>query len=142
MAKITVKLIGEKEFQIDLNRLKKEVRKDVGTFTKGTGVKIADQSKINLTVNNSVVTGTLRRSMTSEFHEAQCYSEAGTNVSYAPPVEFGHRQTPGRYVHAIRRRLKAARVAAKPFLTPAYKMYEQIYYNGLMMLLKKAFPRG
>ena len=142
MAKITMNLVGEREFQIDLNHLKKKVRKDVGTLTKGTGVKIADQSKKNLTVNRSVVTGTLRRSMTSEFHEAQCYSEAGTNVIYAPPVEFGHRQTPGRYVHAIRRRLKAARVAAKPFLTPAYKRYEPIYFRALMMLLKKAFPRG
>ena len=142
MAKITIKLVGEKEFQIDLNHLKKKIRKDVGVLTKGTGVKIADQSKKNLTVNRSVVTGTLRRSMTSEYHEARIYSEAGTNVSYAPPVEFGHRQTPGRYVHAIRRRLKAARVAAKPFLTPAYKRYEPVYYRGLMMLLKGAFPRG
>lgn len=142
MAKITVKLEGEREFQIDLMKLRGKIRKDVRVFTKGTGVKIADTAKQNLTVNGSVVTGTLRRSMTSDFHEAKCYSEAGTNVKYAPPVEFGHRQTPGRYVHAIRRRLKAARVAAKPFLTPAYKRYEPVYYRGLMMLLKGAFPRG
>ena len=142
MAKITIKLIGEKAFQIDLKKLKGKVKKDVRVLTKGTGVKIADQSKRNLTVNRSVVTGTLRRSMTSEFHEARCYSESGTNMVYAPHVEFGHRQTPGRYVHAIRRRLKAARVEAKPFLTPAYKRYEPIYYRALMMLLKGAFPRG
>jgi len=142
MAKITMKLEGEKAFQIDLMKLKGKVRKEVRALTKGTGVKIADTAKKNLTVNKSVVTGTLRRSMTSEFYNARCYSEAGTNVSYAPPVEFGHRQTPGRYVHAIRRRLKAARVAAKPFLTPAYKRYEPVYYRGLMLLLKKAFPRG
>ena len=43
----------------------------------------------------------------------------GTNVQYAPYVELGHNQEPGRFVPAIKKRLKASHVAAKPFLRPA-----------------------
>lgn len=43
----------------------------------------------------------------------------GTNVEYAPYVELGHAQEPGRYVPAIGKRLKASHVAGKPFLAPA-----------------------
>lgn len=43
----------------------------------------------------------------------------GTSVKYAPYVEFGHIQEPGRYVKAIGRRLKKDHVAAKPYLRPA-----------------------
>ena len=43
----------------------------------------------------------------------------GTNVEYAPYVELGHHQQPGRYVPAIGKRLKASYVAGKPFLAPA-----------------------
>lgn len=43
----------------------------------------------------------------------------GTNVQYAPYVELGHSQEPGRYVPAIGKRLKADHVDARPFLRPA-----------------------
>ena len=43
----------------------------------------------------------------------------GTNVEYAPYLELGHRQEVGRYVPAIKKKLKAPWVAARPFLRPA-----------------------
>lgn len=43
----------------------------------------------------------------------------GTNVEYAPYVELGHAQQPGRYVPAIGKRLKKAWVNGRPFLKPA-----------------------
>lgn len=43
----------------------------------------------------------------------------GTNVEYAPYLELGHRQQPGRFVPAIKKKLKAAWVPARPFLRPA-----------------------
>ena len=43
----------------------------------------------------------------------------GTNVEYAPYLELGHRQQPGRFVPAIGKRLKASWVAPRPFLRPA-----------------------
>lgn len=45
----------------------------------------------------------------------------GTNVEYAPFVELGHAQQPGRFVPAIGKRLKADHVEAKPFLRPAWQ---------------------
>lgn len=40
----------------------------------------------------------------------------GNNVEYAPYVEYGHRQTPGRYVPAIGKRLKEGFVPGKHML--------------------------
>lgn len=42
--------------------------------------------------------------------------ELYNNVEYAPYVEHGHRQTPGRYVPAIHARLKASWVPGKHML--------------------------
>ena len=66
-----------------------------------------------------VATGNLKNSMTSEVHEDEKAVYIGTDVKYAPPVEFGHRQQVGRYVPAIGKRLVREYVPAKPFLKPA-----------------------
>jgi phage gpG-like protein len=66
-----------------------------------------------------VDTGNLKNSMTSEVHEDEKAVYIGTDVKYAVPVEFGHRQEVGRYVPAIGKRLVKAYVPAKPFLKPA-----------------------
>jgi hypothetical protein len=50
---------------------------------------------------------------------AQYVVVVGTNVHYAPYVEFGHHQEPGRFVPALGKRLKASYVEGKPFLRPA-----------------------
>ena len=47
-------------------------------------------------------------------------------VSYAPYVEFGHRQTPGRYVPTIGKRLKSGFVPGQYMLTESEKDLEQI----------------
>ena len=51
----------------------------------------------------------------------------GTDVEYAPFVELGHNQQPGRYVPAIGKRLVASHVAAKPFLKPALDNHQDEY---------------
>lgn len=43
-------------------------------------------------------------------------SEVGYTKEYAPHVEYGHRQTPGRYVPAIGKRLKASYVPGQHYL--------------------------
>lgn len=53
----------------------------------------------------------------------------GTDVSYAPFVELGHNQQPGRYVPKLGKRLVASHVAGKPFLKPALENYEDEYVN-------------
>ena len=49
----------------------------------------------------------------------------GTNVKYAPYVELGHKQEPGRFVWAIKKRLKRSWVPGKPFLRPALEGYRK-----------------
>ena len=45
----------------------------------------------------------------------------GTLVNYAPYVELGHHQQPGRYVPKIGKRLVRSWVPGKPFLRPAFE---------------------
>lgn len=79
--------------------------------------------------NGSVKSGRLVGSITHQ-PNGQDSVAIGTGVKYAPYVEFGHHQQPGRYVPAIKKRLLKSYVAAKPFLRPAIeghmKDFEQI----------------
>jgi len=43
----------------------------------------------------------------------------GSDADYAPYVEFGHAQEPGRFVPAIGKRLVAGSVKPYPFVRPA-----------------------
>lgn len=85
-------------------------------------------AKENLTRNRSVKTGVLRNSITHQQRNEDTEA-VGTNVKYAPYVEFGHNQQPGRYVPAIGKRLVASHVAAKPYLRPAVEDHRDEYAN-------------
>ena len=61
----------------------------------------------------------------------------GTNVVYAPWVELGHNQTPGRYVPAIGKRLKASYVVGKPFLRPAWENHSDEFQQAIHEALVK-----
>ena len=65
-----------------------------------------------------VKTGNLRNSITHQ-RMSEDTEAVGTNVEYAPYVELGHHQEPGRYVPAIKKRLKREFIPGKPFLRPA-----------------------
>lgn len=73
-------------------------------------------------------TGNLANSIAHEMRGDNSVA-IGTNVTYAPYVEFGHNQEPGRYVPAIGKRLVASHVAAKPYLVPALEEHQQEYVN-------------
>ena len=68
-----------------------------------------------------VDTGRLRDSITHAYNDDgnQVTLLVGTNVEYAPYVELGHKQQPGRYVPRIGKRLVRSWVPGKPFLRPA-----------------------
>lgn len=79
-------------------------------------------------------TGRLKNSITHK-QEDENTELIGTNVEYAPYVELGHRQQPGRYVPAIGKRLKADHVNGIPFIRPAVEdhisEYKQIIEREL-----------
>lgn len=88
------------------------------------------------------VGGTLKRSWT-----ISPISRIGDNytievinpIEYASYVEFGHRQTPGRYVPALGKRLKASWVNGKYMLTLSEKDLEAIAPAVLERELNKFF---
>ena len=69
-----------------------------------------------------VDTGNLRDSITHAYNDdgEQVTLLVGTNVEYAPYVELGHHQQPGRFVPKIKKRLVRSWVPGKPFLRPAF----------------------
>lgn len=81
-----------------------------------------------------VDTGNLRNSITHQ-REGNDTELIGTPVEYAPYVEIGHHQTPGRYVPAIGKRLVASYVPGKPYLAPAIENhvseYKEVFENEL-----------
>ena len=99
----------------------------------GTAEKYA---KENITKNRSVQTGVLRNSIAHEQRDENTEA-VGTNVEYAPYVEFGHNQEPGRYVPAIGARLVADHVAAKPYLRPAVENHRSEYEKIIRGELQK-----
>lgn len=76
-----------------------------------------------------VDTGELRRNWqvsNIRLFERFCVVEIYNSTEYAEYVEFGHRQTPGRYVPAIGKRLKKAWVPGKFMLTLSAKELENM----------------
>lgn len=68
----------------------------------------------------NVQTGRLKASLRYQIEEgSQVKGYVGSDADYAPFVEFGHSQEPGRYVPAIGARLVADSVQPYPFLRPA-----------------------
>ena len=81
-----------------------------------------------------VDTGNLRNSITHGVivGDGQVGAVVGTNTEYAPYVELGHHQQPGRYVPAIGKRLKAEFVQGKPFIKPAIEDHVEEYMDTIV----------
>lgn len=76
-------------------------------------------------------TGNLQNSITHQM-EGDKTVVIGTPVEYAPYVELGHHQQPGRYVPAIGKRLVKDYVPPKPFLAPALEEHIDEYKNVIL----------
>ena len=85
-----------------------------------------------------VDTGRLRASLTHDVRKSEEAVYVGTNVEYAPYVELGHSQEVGRYVPAIKKRLKKPFVEGKPFLKPAVTNHVKQYKEIAEQCLKNA----
>lgn len=93
-----------------------------------------------------VDTGELRRNWQVSrirLFEKFCVVEVYNATEYAEYVEFGHRQTPGRYVPAMGKRLKKAWVSGKFMLTISTKelenMKDRIIRQKVEAWLKEVF---
>lgn len=87
-----------------------------------------------------VDTGNLRDSITHAYSEDdhQVVLLVGTNVYYAPFVELGHKQQPGRFVPKIKKRLVRSFVPGKPFLRPAFENHRDEIEKVILDSLENA----
>lgn len=99
-----------------------EAEKGSGTPDATMAAQYAQSLKINHTGNNLVI-------------------EIINPVEYASYVEYGHRQTPGRYVPQIGKRLKQGWVAGKFMLTISEQEVQDIAPNVLEAKITK-FLKG
>ena len=114
--------------------VKNEIDQAIAKALETVGGMAESDVKKKLTQNKSVQTGNLRNSITHR-RVNETTEAVGTNVEYAPYVEYGHHQQPGRYVPALKKRLKVSWVAPKPYMRPAIegnmKKYRAVIENEM-----------
>lgn len=103
------------EFKSNLGNVLNATEKQLAMAAEIIGGKAESYAKVAC----PAVTGNLRNSITHTTEDNGHTVVIGTSVEYAPYVELGHHQQPGRYVPAIGKRLVASYVPGKPFLRPA-----------------------
>ena len=127
MADIVVEVIDNSEETIDAKD--EAIRRAL----EAVGIQAEGHAKIKCPVDTGRLRGSISHQVGSGF-DSSVY--IGTNVEYAPSVEYGHKQQVGRYVPAIGKRLKRAFVPAKPFLKPAIEENLDEYKNIFHKFLK------
>lgn len=100
---------------------------------EAVGIQAEGHAKIKCPVDTGRLRGSISHQVGSGF-DSSVY--IGTNVKYAPSIEYGHKQEVGRYVPAIGKRLKRAFVPAKPFLKPAIEEHLSEYKSIFQKFLK------
>lgn len=112
--------VDDAEFQAWANRVRGridsgQVKRELAESGKRIGMQALKQFK----ANTPVKTGALRNAWTADGPSLGGSSWVITvtnNMEYASYVEEGHRQTPGRYVPAIGKKLKASWVPGQHFM--------------------------
>lgn len=115
-SKIKVQFDGLKEFQ----KIIEEMEKEKDQLMIDTIKELAARLLRKVIKRTPSDTGNLRRNWTvSDVRKngSNYEIEVSNSTEYASYVEFGHRQTPGRFVPAIGKRLKKSWVKGKFMLT-------------------------
>ena len=131
------------------DRLERLQKTDFDAFCRAVTKDIAARLLRKTIQKTPVDTGELRRSWTVGMVEKRgdlYYIEVINPLEYAQYVEYGHRQTPGRYVPAIGKRLKKSWVQGKFMLTLSEEEIQRdmdnIIKQKLIRLLKEAIKNG
>ncbi len=116
-----ITLEGGDELKAKLNAVQDTIKDSSEvSFIATAAFAIQRQAQLNATGRPGpmVQSGRLRPSITTEI-KSNGRAQVGTDVFYAPFVEFGHRQTPGQYVPPLHKRLVASFAPAYPFMEPS-----------------------
>ena len=132
--KIPIKVTGIPEALSNLRKYKSKKKEQIKDELEIGGRKVELLAKDVVPVKS----GILKSSITTDISNIDfLVVKVGTNVKYAPYVEFGHKQTPGRFVPAIGKRLVAKFVLAQPYLYPAFFSQENEIVKAIGRVLKK-----
>jgi HK97 gp10 family phage protein len=118
---LSIEMQGAEELEAKLDAIGEKIKdSSVDSLIARAALAIERQAKINATgrPGPNVQTGRLRSSITTDI-ESYERARVGTDVFYAPFVEFGHKQHPGQYVPPLGLRLVNDFCPAYPFLYPA-----------------------
>ena len=111
-------------------------RTPVGDYPSGEG-KVGGTLRRGWTAGKNMSAYTYAQSLKVERRGNDYVIEIINPVEYASYVEFGHRQTPGRYVPAIGKRLKRAFVPGKHMMTQSIAELEGIAPGVLQKKLER-----
>lgn len=123
-------------FESHLGELLDALPEQIEAALTAIGMAAETHAKEIITENGSVDTGRLRNSITHDVDMGEQAVLIGSNVEYAPYIELGHSQTPGRYVPALGKRLVRSFIPGKPFLRPAVERYSKEYRDLVEAALK------
>lgn len=115
-----IELTGFEELKAKLSAVTDKIQAPDDGIIARAAYAIERQAKLNATgrPGPNVQTGRLRGSITTEI-ESYERATVGTDVFYAPFVEYGHSQHPGQFVPPLGKRLVASFAPAYPFMSPA-----------------------
>jgi len=136
VARLTFKLDTTQAVH-DLDRVRGKVRRNCQRAIAESALNIQREARKRCPVD----TGNLRSSIQTDFRIDRLGAEVGTRTFYGVFQEFGTKPSPGRYVPAIRRRIKTGThpgVKARPFLRPAAEQERPHFIESL----RRAYEQG
>jgi HK97 gp10 family phage protein len=114
-----VEVDGIKQLEATLKKINKTATNDIEQALINGALMVERDAKIKVPVD----TGRLRQSITHQDHDfgsKNPYVEIGTNVDYAPPVEYG-----------------TSKMTAQPFLRPSYNENKQKILKEIAKAMRK-----
>ena len=133
------------KFVIDLKDTSEDIRSDIQKVIKKAGFNIERNAKQNITNNGSVVTGHLRRGITTNVGNMEATVHT-SNIKYARGVEEGTRphiirakNKKALYWKGAKHPVKSVRhpgSRAKPFLIPAFEKEKEVIIKDLEKVIK------
>lgn len=129
-----VTIDGFNDFGEHLDRIAKEGAAQRDKFVAQEAEVIMGHAKDNTQTD----TGTLKNG----WHRTRAVQGVVTvynNTEYAAHVEYGHRQTPGRYVPAIGKRLKKSFVPGKKMLHTAMLQASKTFREDAGQIMENIF---
>lgn len=127
--KIKIELMGIEEIEEELQRLYQFDKFD--KLNEKHLTAIFNRGMENTPVGDYKLGGQLRKTLT------MTKDEVGYTEEYAPHVEYGHKQQPGKFIPVLKKRLKASYVQGRYFFKKNVDEQREIYHEDLKRKLKK-----